>query len=250
MKKYLYILGIAASLLNFTSCSEDDLDPKSIFEDQPTSEQNDFDKWILANYTMPYNIALKYHMEDIESNHDYTLAPADYDKSVKLAHIVKYAWLETYDEVAGIDFTRQYVPKVLHLVGSAAYEDNGTMVLGTAEGGLKVTLYLVNNLKIDADFLNEYYFKTMHHEFAHILHQTKSYDPDYDRISEGLYVSGDWYLESDEDALASGFISPYAMSEPRELRKLLLFISQIRLSIGRNRWKQPEPKVLKSSIRN
>ena len=75
MKKYLYILGIAASLLNFTSCSEDDLDPKSIFEDQPTSEQNDFDKWILANYTMPYNIALKYHMEDIESNHDYTLAP-------------------------------------------------------------------------------------------------------------------------------------------------------------------------------
>ena len=30
---------------------------------------------------------------------------------------------------------------------------------------------------------------------------------------EGLYVSGDWYLESDEDALASGFISPYAMSE-------------------------------------
>lgn len=28
MKKYLYILGIAASLLNFTSCSEDDLDPK------------------------------------------------------------------------------------------------------------------------------------------------------------------------------------------------------------------------------
>lgn len=41
MKKYLYILGIAASLLNFTSCSEDDLDPKSIFEDQPTSEQND-----------------------------------------------------------------------------------------------------------------------------------------------------------------------------------------------------------------
>ena len=186
MKKYLYILGIAASLLNFTSCSEDDLDPKSIFEDQPTSEQNDFDKWILANYTMPYNIALKYHMEDIESNHDYTLAPAD------------------------------YVPKVLHLVGSAAYEDNGTMVLGTAEGGLKVTLYLVNNLKIDADFLNEYYFKTMHHEFAHILHQTKSYDPDYDRISEGLYVSGDWYLESDEDALASGFISPYAMSEPRE----------------------------------
>ena len=225
MKKYLYILGIAASLLNFTSCSEDDLDPKSIFEDQPTSEQNDFDKWILANYTMPYNIALKYHMEDIESNHDYTLAPADYDKSVKLAHIVKYAWLETYDEVAGIDFTRQYVPKVLHLVGSAAYEDNGTMVLGTAEGGLKVTLYLVNNLKIDADFLNEYYFKTMHHEFAHILHQKRNFDPSFNRISEGKYVGADWYYymtaqgampRTDDVAWPDGFVTAYAMSQSNE----------------------------------
>lgn len=216
MKKYLYILGIAASLLNFTSCSEDDLDPKSIFEDQPASELNAFDKWIYSNYTVPYNMSLKYHMEDIESDHDYTLAPADFDKSVSLAHIVKYAWLEVYDEVAGIDFTRQYVPKVLHLIGSAAYEDNGTMVLGTAEGGLKVTLYLVNNLRIDKDFLNEYYFKTMHHEFAHILHQTKNYDTDYDRISEGLYVSGDWYQQREADALKKGFISPYAMSEPRE----------------------------------
>lgn len=216
MKKYIYILGIAFSLLNFTSCSEDDLNSKSIFEDQPTSEQNDFDKWILANYTMPYNIVLKYHMEDIETTHEHTLAPADYDKSVKLAHIVKYAWLEAYDEVAGIDFTRMYVPKVLHLIGSAAYEDNGTMILGTAEGGLKVSLFLVNSLKIDADFLNEYYFKTMHHEFSHILHQTKSYDPDFDRISEGSYVNGDWYTEYPTSALKKGFISPYAMSEPRE----------------------------------
>ena len=116
------------------------------------------------------------------------------------------------------------------ICGSAAYEDNGTMVL-TAEGGLKVTLYLVKQSEDRCRFLNEYYFKTMHHEFAHILHQTKSYDPDYDRISEGLYVSGDWYLESDE-ALA-WFISPYAMSEPREdIAEVTSIISQIRLVLG------------------
>ncbi len=49
----------------------------------------------------------------------------------------------------------------------------------------------------------------MHHEFAQSFTRQRD-DPDYDRISEGLYVSGDWYLESDE------IISPYAMSEPRE----------------------------------
>lgn len=51
------------------------------------------------------------------------------------------------------------------------------MVLGTAEGGMKITLYNVNDInpdKIDINLLNEYYFQTMHHEFAHILHQTKT----------------------------------------------------------------------------
>lgn len=211
-------------MLGTVSCKEEVLDENSIF--QPSvNKQNDFDKWIYENYTLPYNISLKYHMEDIESDPQYTLAPADFDKSVQLAHIVKYAWLEAYDEIAGIDFMRTYVPKILHFIGSAAYEENGTMILGTAEGGLKVTLYLVNNLPAITEgsdseeiksFLNTYYFKTMHHEFAHILHQTKNYDPDYDRISEGLYISGDWYTVSETDAHQAGFVSPYAMSEPRE----------------------------------
>jgi substrate import-associated zinc metallohydrolase lipoprotein len=90
------------------------------------------------------------------------------------------------------------------------------MVLGTAEGGLKVTLNLVNSLRIDRDFLNTYYFRTMHHEFTHILNQTKNYDTDYDKISEGLYISGDWQYYSDEDARQLGFIRNYSMSAPEE----------------------------------
>lgn len=216
MKKYIFMFALSlVALGGLSSCSEDDLDKESIFQDSKVKE-NDFDKWIYKNYTLPYNIKLMYRMQDIESNHKYSLAPAEYDKSVELAHIVKYAWLEAYDEVAGVDFTRRFVPKMLHFIGSAAYESNGTMILGTAEGGLKVTLYLVNNLQIDRDFLNEYYFKTMHHEFAHILHQTKNYPTEYDLISEANYVSGDWYLVDDSEAHQLGFVSPYAMSEPRE----------------------------------
>lgn len=216
MKKYIFMFALSlVALGGLSSCSEDDLDKESIFQDSKVKE-NDFDKWIYKNYTLPYNIKLMYRMQDIESNHKYSLAPAEYDKSVELAHIVKYAWLEAYDEVAGVDFTRRFVPKMLHFIGSAAYESNGTMILGTAEGGLKVTLYLVNNLQINRDFLNEYYFKTMHHEFAHILHQTKNYPTEYDLISEANYVSGDWYLVDDSEAHQLGFVSPYAMSEPRE----------------------------------
>lgn len=207
---YLFTL-----LLLPASCDDDDLDSQSIFDDV-TTEQTDFDQWIYKNYTLPYNIRLYYRLQDIESDYNYTLAPADYDKSIQLAHIVKYAWIEAYDEVAGSDFTRTYVPKILHFVGSAAYNNNGTMVLGTAEGGMKVTLYLVNSLQIDRDFLNTYYFKTMHHEFAHILHQTKNYPTEFDQISAADYISGDWYTMADTAAHHRGFVTPYSMSEARE----------------------------------
>lgn len=216
MRKYIYMACLMAAALGLSSCGNDDPEGESIFVNQETANQNDFDKWIYRNYTLPYNMKVIYKMQDIESDYNYTLAPADYVKSIELAHIVKYAWLDAYDEVAGTAFTRAYVPKILHLIGSAAYQDNGTMVLGTAEGGLKVTLFLVNSLQINRDLLNEYYFKTMHHEFSHILHQTKSYDPSYDLISEGHYVNGDWYLTSDENARKQGFVSAYASSEARE----------------------------------
>ena len=75
--------------------------------------------------------------------------------------------MDAYVELAGIDFLRVYVPKTFHLIGSPAYESSGNMVLGTAEGGKKITLYNVNDLnvkKINIEKLNNYYFETMHHE--------------------------------------------------------------------------------------
>lgn len=219
MNRLLIALAFGGILTaGFSSCDNDnDLSDNSIFaNDTSMVVKNKFDTWLDQNYTANYNIQVLYRYADIEADHSKDLAPADLEKAEALAKIVKYCWLEAYDEVAGVDFTRQYVPKVLQFIGSAAWNNNGTIVLGTAEGGLKVTLYMVNNFTLDKDVLNTYYFKTMHHEFAHILHQTKNYDPAYEKISEGKYVSGDWYNISDAEALSSGFITPYAMSEPRE----------------------------------
>jgi substrate import-associated zinc metallohydrolase lipoprotein len=208
---------MAASLFAFSSCGEDDLDPESIFQTETAqAKQNKFDAWLLKNFTNPYNIRLIYRLEDMEADFDYTVAPADFELSQTLAKIVKYAWLEAYDEVAGVDFTRTYVPKIIQLIGSAQYNSNGTMVLGTAEGGLKVTLNLVNSLIIERSFLNKYYFRTMHHEFTHILNQTKNYDTDYDQISSGLYIGGDWYKNTDTEARKLGFIRNYSMSYATE----------------------------------
>jgi substrate import-associated zinc metallohydrolase lipoprotein len=203
----------------FFSCgNEDALNDRSIFDTEPPV-RNEFDNWLLKNYTIPYNVDFKYRLDDIESSQTHTLAPAEYDKSVALAKLTKFLWFESYDEVAGVEFTRSNVPRMIHLVGSPAYNSEGTITLGTAEGGLKVTLYMVNYIDledIDLPFLNYYYFKTMHHEFAHILNQTIEYDPDFDLISEADYISGDWYQISDAEANSAGFVTPYAMSEPTE----------------------------------
>ena len=219
MKRIAYniVAGLLCCTLTtaLTGCQGDDLSSQSVMTDDGLQYHDPFDDWLYMNYTVPYNIRLKYHMEDIESEYEYTLAPADYDKAVKVAHIFKYTWLEAYDEICGVDFTRRYVPKVMHLVGSAAYARNGTIMMGQAEGGMKITLYAVNQLQLNHTFL-DLYFHTIHHEFAHILHQTKDYPPDFEKISEGRYVSGDWYLETDQHALQTGFVSAYAMSEPRE----------------------------------
>lgn len=66
MKKIKYLFLILVAMCTATSCSEDDLSPDSIF-DTTAPQRNEFDKWILTNYTTPYNIDLKYRFEDIES---------------------------------------------------------------------------------------------------------------------------------------------------------------------------------------
>ena len=93
-----------------------------------------------------------------------------------MAHLVKYLCLESYDEVAGIDFTRNYFPKMIFTIGEWEYRNNGTIILGTAESGKKILLTGVNYLdtyKSSPAALNHYYFKTIHHEFTHILNHTK-----------------------------------------------------------------------------
>ena len=204
MKRYIvYSLLVLTVSLLFASCNQDtDIDyNNSIFTEENEPEESAFDKWVISNYTNPYNILLKYRMEDKESDMTHVLVPATYEKSVVLAKIVKHVWLEAYDETTGNpNFLRHYVPKILHFIGSPAYEDNGTMVVGTAEGGMKITLYNVNDIdpeNIDVNMLNEYYFQTMHHEFAHILHQTKNFDPSFERITENSYVGSDWYIKTD-----------------------------------------------------
>ena len=221
MKQHIYTIaiGLASLCLAVSSCSDDDPNDPTNF---PTTEvkRDAFDQWLLKNFTNPYNVDFKYKMEDIESDMTKNLVPADSSKSAKLAIIIKYLWFDAYVESAGSDFIKENVPRVIHLIGSPAFNSNGTIVLGTAEGGQKVTLYMVNRLTDDKlkdySYLNNYYFHTMHHEFTHILNQKQPYDRNFEKVTASGYISGDWSQIEDDDAIKKGFVSAYAMSEGKE----------------------------------
>ncbi len=219
MKYVKYITLMLIFISGLTSCDEDKLDDRSVFTG--TEEQRaEFDSWLLNNYVYPYNIDFKYRLEDHESDQDYNLVPAEYYRSVAMAKLVKFLWIDSYIEVMGNkrEFICTYGPKMIHLIGSPAY-DEGQITLGTAEGGLKVTLYNVNNLNPDdlvIEELNFWYFKTMHHEFAHILHQTIEFPQEFYEISTGKYTGSGWVNISDENALKRGFITAYGSTEVQE----------------------------------
>ena len=174
MKRYLIILLLPVVSLFFSACSDDDELSSTSVVREATTEENDFDRWLTRNYVEPYNILFKYRFEDIESSMDYYLTPASYEQSVAMAKLVLHMCLEAYNEITGdTEFIKAYFPKILYLVGSYAYKTNGSLVLGTAEAGAKITLYNVDGLVPTAVNAKTSYFKTLHHEFGHILNQTK-----------------------------------------------------------------------------
>jgi substrate import-associated zinc metallohydrolase lipoprotein len=230
MKKLLYITFLFAGLM-FAACDDDSLSDTSVIKDS-VNEETDFDKWLESNYRAPYNIRFLYRYQDIETTMSYDLVPARELYSRILAKAIRYLWIDPYTEVSDVHFMREYSPRVIQVIGSGAYNSSGTITIGTAEGGLKITLYVGNWLEnfvdiiytngvdetdgykvrvTNVDRFNYYYLHTIHHEFAHILNQKKSFTTDYNLISKGDY-SAQWNTLTEAEAAVKGFVSPYASS--------------------------------------
>ena len=224
MKKLNIILMalVALTMLNLSSCKDDDLGT-TIFDTTDyhldrTVYSFPLDTFVKVNFQEPYNMRYLYRLQDIGSDMDYNLTPCSYDQCINLAVLNKYLWYDVYRDVVGDEFLKTYSPRVMHIIGSPAYNPtSGTIKLGTAEGGLKITLYNAESLvPSDLDNLNEYFFKTMHHEFSHILHQNINYPTDFNLISKPFYNTASWQDTPDSVALGQGFVSKYASSQARE----------------------------------
>lgn len=239
MKKILSIL-LALTFGSILLWSCDDDEPSGTIFPKPEGEEqlNDFDKWLRRQYSDPFNINFMYKYSDIETDMAYNVVPPKREESIKLARLLRVLWLDPYvrtlddyakknslDDDAGLQFIRKTAPKQIMPIGSGAYNNNGTMMLGTAAQGLKITLYVTNQLsdflKDPTDptnrlYLNQFFFQTMHHEFAHILHQTINIPVDFIDLSRADYTRGNWNNHRDSEMRKKGFVSAYASSSEFE----------------------------------
>jgi len=227
MKKYFKYISafalVAIAAMSLSSCSEKGLG-ETIFPDvtdelDPNSYTYKFDKWLKENYLDVYNLEFQYKLQDNETNMNYNLEPATLSNAIDLAVLAKYMWFDVYEEVSGSkEFVKMYGPRIIMLVGSPAINpQTGTIIVGLAEGGIKVTLLHVNSMNpMNIYALNGDYFHTMHHEFTHILHQTKTIPREFQLISLGRYDAINWQDRNAGVVHSLGFVTPYGSSEIRE----------------------------------
>ena len=173
------------------------------------------DNWLSDNFTKPFNIEVKYRWDAFDVPLNKTLVPPLVSKVQPTMEAVKAIWIDPYIKEAGADFIKKFCPKQYILVGSANWNTDGTIILGTAEGGRKVVLYQINDFDKQNVAGVKQMLHTIHHEFGHILHQNILYPLSFKQITPGTYTSN-WYNNTEEQALNLGYITSYSMSGPDE----------------------------------
>lgn len=182
------------------------------------------DVWIKDSLVTPLNVSVKYKWDQGELEFNRTLVPPKEEKIIPVLSSIKKVWIKNYEAVAGALFMQRYCPKFFILVGSASYNTDQTITLGTAEGGRRIMLYVLNNFVVKGmpgynpavdSFNVKQMFHTIEHEFGHILHQNVLYPQEFKRISAGQYTAN-WNNITDQEALNDGFITAYAISAPDE----------------------------------
>lgn len=195
------------------ACSEEeDLDVDVTQLTGDTWTKGPLDTWLYDNMVVPYNIEVKYRFDRYELSLGKNVTPPSESKVMPVVETIKKTWITPYDQVAGPAFIRRLSPKQFVLVGSPEYNTNGTIVLGTAEGGRKIILFKINDFATDNKPEVKQMLHTIHHEFGHILHQNIMYPQEYKRITPSYTAS--WNDFSLADANSRGFITEYSRSNP------------------------------------
>jgi substrate import-associated zinc metallohydrolase lipoprotein len=216
MRIRLKIFFYMAALATVTACYPDE-DVEAPVKTEELSD-DPIDQYIQENFLDEYGVAVRYRYVDRYVERNKRVTPPKLDVVVPMLDFLTEYWVEPFSDVAnGARFFKSHVPAEIVLIGSTMYNSDGTVTLGTADAGARITLTEVNFVDVTN---RDWVFRqlgTIYHEFAHIVHQRYNLPPGWQQISpEGYTSAGSWYNLTDEEALERGFVSPYGTSSFNE----------------------------------
>jgi substrate import-associated zinc metallohydrolase lipoprotein len=206
---------VLSTALFLGACAGDEPLTESIL-DVSTPSKTELDNWIDTNYLNPYNINIQYKWNQNTVDNNRFLYPPLQSKVQPALEIVQKIWLDSYKAIAGPDFVKTIAPREFVLVGGRNLNSTGTITLGLAEAGQRITLFETDNVnKSDRENVKRF-IHTIQHEYIHILNQTKPFDEKtLSKITPSGYTSN-WYATSTTVAREEGFITDYARSNINE----------------------------------
>ena len=214
LNKYKKLVLLSAVVL-LGSCAGDEPLKESQL-DLSTPPKTALDNWIDTNYLLPYNINVQYKWNPNVVDNNRFLYPPIQAKVQPVLEIVQKIWLESYKTVAGPNFVKNIAPREFVLVGGVNLNTTGTITLGLAEGGKRITFFETDNEDKKNRANIKRFLRTIQHEYIHILNQTKPFDEKSMATITPTGYSSAWYNTSDAVALEEGFLTAYAKSNINE----------------------------------
>jgi substrate import-associated zinc metallohydrolase lipoprotein len=206
----IFLIGLVSVLMPACYPDEELSIPKKDIE----NSEEALDEFIQDNFIDEFGVAIRYKFVDRYVDPNKRVTPPKLTVVRPMLDFLTDYWYEPFAEVAnGEEFFRQHVPAEVIFIGSTIYNADGTVTLGTADAGARITLTEVNFIDVsDRDWIFRQ-LGTIYHEFAHIMHQKYNLPASWQNISPQGYTSlGSWYNLTDEEALQRGFVSPYGTS--------------------------------------
>ncbi len=211
---FILLVGVSTLLPGCFPSEELDLPVKEVEE----GELSDLDIYINNNFLDEFNMAIRYRYEDRFVDPNERAIPPRLSAVSPMLDFIQEYWINPYLEVeGGEEFFRTHVPPEIVFLGGPIYNVDGTVTLGTADAGARITFTDVNSIDPEDEDWRDLQLNVVYHEFSHIVHQRYKLPPGFETISPNGYSGpGSWFTLTDEEALLRGYVTPYATLNPNE----------------------------------
>lgn len=199
------------------SCSDDDenltASQEELFPELGNSEIDIQLREIFGDYNtrIEYLYVKKYLPDDW-----YRITPVQENLVIPMANFLKDYWVNPLEIGSSKDFVSTNFPKKIVFVGSPARKQDGTRVLGQAEGGTLIRFTEVNDFDLKKGAWVRQQLHTAFHEYAHVMHQTFKMPNDYRMVTPDNYTKQGWRAVQLSEAIERGMVTPYGTGAVQE----------------------------------